>query len=247
MDMKDFQQPMSLKEALGLLYEQLNADGKEWPILVDADAFREEYPDDPDIYETQVRIPPFPRKMSIGQVLRLALSKVPRNNATFFVYPDRIEITTLKRGAVEYKLKQRVVAAFDNRKLSQALRELSDMTATTIIIDSRVGDKQDRLVSASFLHDVNLAGAVRVLSEMADLKVVVLDGVIFVTTPAHAEALRKEKSLLDGSFNSQGPPVLAQRFASPHHPDDSMAGLPASSWPAVFVPCARLRCRRAAH
>jgi hypothetical protein len=197
-DMKDFQQPMTLKEVVGLLWEKLNAEGKEFTILVDSDAFREENPDDPDIFDIQVRFPPFPRKMTIGTALRLALAKAPSNNATFVVYADRIEITTLKRASVDYKLKQRILATFDNRKLWAVLRELSEMTGTSIVLDNRAGDKEDRLVSASFLNDVTLAGALQAVAEMAELKVVVLkSGVIFVTTPAHAETLRKENALQD--------------------------------------------------
>jgi hypothetical protein len=47
-------------------------------------------------------------------------------------------------------------------------------------------------VSATFLNDIDLAGALRVLTEMADLKVIVLDGAIFVTTAEHVTLLRKE-------------------------------------------------------
>src|SRR5262249_3004715 len=54
-DMKDFQAPMTLKEALGLLQDKLNARYKDedaLPILVDEGAFKEATPDAPDIYDT---------------------------------------------------------------------------------------------------------------------------------------------------------------------------------------------------
>jgi hypothetical protein len=128
------------------------------------------------------------------------LAKVPRQNATYIVFPDRIEITTFKRASVEGRLQQPVAAKFDNRKLklSEALRELSEMTGTSIVIDARIGDKEDRQVTATFRNDVTLAGALRVLTEQADVKYVVLkEGILFVTTPAHVETLRKENALLD--------------------------------------------------
>jgi hypothetical protein len=189
---------MSLKELVGLLYEKLNAEGKDLPILFVTEAFREEDPDGDDITNSQVRIPPFPRKMTIGTLLRTALSRVPLKNATFVVYPDYLEITTLKRASVPYKLKQRVLATFDNRKLWQALNHLSEITGTSIVIDNRAGDKEERLVSAAFLNDVTLGAAVAALAEAAELKMVVLkSGIIFVTTPTHAEILRKDNALLE--------------------------------------------------
>jgi RNA polymerase sigma factor (sigma-70 family) len=203
---KDFQQQLTLKEILGLLFDQFANQGKEVVILVDVEAFKEEDPDAPNIYETQVQFPPYPRKMSLATCLRLALAKVPTRNATFVVYPSHIEITTFKRASVDYKLKQRVLATFVNKKLSQALRELSEMTGTTIVIDNRVGDKEDRLVTATFLNDVDFAAAFRALTEMAELKFVVLKGgIVYVTTPAHAETLRKE-NLLHEEFKE--PPAV---------------------------------------
>jgi RNA polymerase sigma factor (sigma-70 family) len=199
---KDFQQQMTLKDFFVLLFEKFDSQGKEVVILVDAEAFKEEDPD-VDIYDTVVQFPPYPRKMSLASCLRLALAKVPSHNATFVVYPSHIEITTFKRASVDYKLKQRVLASFVNKKLSQALRELSEMTGTTIVIDNRVGDKEDRLVTATFLNDVDFAAAFRALTEMAELKFVVLKGgIVYVTTPAHAEILRKE-NLLHEEFKEQ--------------------------------------------
>src|SRR5207248_6470561 len=81
---------------------------------------------------------------------------------------------------------------FDKRPFHAALGALSEKTGTTILIDKRVGDKANAEVTAHLLNEIDLAGALRALTEMADLKVLVLDGAVFVTTPAHAETLRKE-------------------------------------------------------
>jgi tetratricopeptide (TPR) repeat protein len=109
-DMKDFQAPMTLKEALGLIQDKLNAKYKEddiLPILIDAEAFKEENPDAPDVYDTQVKFPPFPRKMSVAIALRIALSKVPTNNATYLIRRNMIEVTTIER-----QTKERVLAVY---------------------------------------------------------------------------------------------------------------------------------------
>src|SRR5438093_5211218 len=54
---------ISLKEALLWLHEQLEARGIEFNVIVDTDAFKEENPDAPDIYDTKVRFPAIPKKM----------------------------------------------------------------------------------------------------------------------------------------------------------------------------------------
>jgi tetratricopeptide (TPR) repeat protein len=94
---KDFTTPMTLKDALGLLYERFAAQGKELPILVDTAAFKEDAAEAPDPYEATVSLPPVPRKLSIATALRLMLSKIPTNNATYLIRRDFIEITTNDR------------------------------------------------------------------------------------------------------------------------------------------------------
>jgi tetratricopeptide (TPR) repeat protein len=109
-DMKDFQAPMTLGEALSLIQDKVNAKHKEedaLPILIDAEAFKEENPDAPDVYDTQVKFPKFPRKMSIATALRIALSKVPTNNATYLIRRNMIEVTTIER-----QTKERVLAVY---------------------------------------------------------------------------------------------------------------------------------------
>jgi hypothetical protein len=204
-EMKDFQQPMTLKDALGLLTEKLEARRMELPILVDIEAFRAENPDSPDVYETKVQYPPFLKKLTVGKIIGIALESVPTRNATFLVLADHIEITTYEAARVENRLQKRILASFEKRRFSDVMRELSELSGTTIVIDKRASDKEERQISATFLNDVNLAGALRILTEMAELKVVVLDGAIFVTTPAHAETLRKEKLQLDEQLNPLWP------------------------------------------
>ena len=82
LDVRDFQAPMTLKEALVLLQDKLTAKYKDedvLPILVDAEAFKDE--ETPDIYEVQVKFAPFPRRMPVATILRVLLSQVPARNA----------------------------------------------------------------------------------------------------------------------------------------------------------------------
>jgi RNA polymerase sigma factor (sigma-70 family) len=198
LEMKTFQEGgvMSLKESLGLLVDRAKfVYGEDLPILVDVEAFKAEAPRSPDFYDTKLLFPPFPDAMTIGDALRFILSRVESKNATFIVLPNLIWITTYEKASPRQKLSEKVWGVFDKRPLESVLRELSEATGTSIVIDNRASDKAKIEVSATFANGIDLAGALRALSEMADLKVLVLDGTVFVTTQPHAEALRKEKQL----------------------------------------------------
>ena len=197
--------PLSLKDCLYVLHDRFQKRGQAFPILVDVEAFKVENPDMPDPYETIIEFPPVPEEISIGDFLRHVVSKVPTKNATFVVLHDHILITTHERTTVAAKLNERVRGIFENRPLSSVLREISEKVGTTIVIDNRAADKAKTEVSVTFLNDTPLAGALRVLTEMADLKVLVLDGAILVTTPAHYELLRKEHR---GKMQEHAPPVV---------------------------------------
>ena len=101
-DMEKFPNPMLLKDALGLFYDIFKARGKgqELPILIDTSAFKEAADADMvlDIYDSPVKFPPYPKTMTVATALRLALSQVPTNNATYIIRRSFIEITTTSEG-----------------------------------------------------------------------------------------------------------------------------------------------------
>jgi len=184
---------MLLKDTLTLLEETVKSNfGKEMPIFLDSEAFKAEYPDAPEVHETKIQFPPMPREMTVADALVYALSKVETRNATYVVMPDHILILPWERTTPARKLNEKVRGVYEKRPLNSVLAELSEKLGATIIIDTRAVDKSKTEVSATFVNDIDLAGALRVLTEMADLKVLALDGAIFVTTPAHAEVVRKE-------------------------------------------------------
>jgi RNA polymerase sigma factor (sigma-70 family) len=195
-DTEPFQQSglMSLREALANLVDRVhNAYKIEIPILVDIEAFKAENPDAPDFYEAKVQFPPIPRRMTVAGALRFILSKVETKNATYVVLLDQLRITTEASTSPERMLNEKVRGVFEKRPLTSVLRDLSEAAGVTIIVDPRAGDRAKAEISATLANDTDLAGALRVLSEMADLKVLVLDGTFYVTTRDHAEDLRNEK------------------------------------------------------
>jgi hypothetical protein len=194
-DMKDFQAPMSLKEALGLIQDKLNEKYNRkdaLPILVDAEAFQEgPEPLEADVYETPVKFPPFPRQMSVQTALKMTLSKIPRG-ATFLLRNGFVEVTTPKRASREQLLRQTFLANFERRPLIEALQEISALTGVSVTADTRLGEKLKVPVTAAFNNDTTLEAALRVLADMAELKLALADGAVYITTAANATTLEEE-------------------------------------------------------
>jgi hypothetical protein len=188
----------SLRDFLNLLHDKLDKEGIELPILVDFESFKDS---NPDVYkephdlldETKLTIPQPPKRLTLRRILEIALSKVPTNNATFIVRKDAVEITTAARAAPYFLINSPVAAVFDNRRLGDALQELSGLTGAAITTSPRVSTKLDTQVTATFANNLSLKTAVGILAEMADLKVVELPGALFITTSEQAEAMRKER------------------------------------------------------
>lgn len=183
-DLKRYQQQQTLQEILDKFIADFAARGKELPVLVDKTAFREEHPDAPDVTDVPVRFPDTPRRMTFGRALRYALSRVPTDNATFLVRGGTLEITTLDRAAPAQMFEALITASFDKRPLAEALEALADQTGANIVVDPRVAEKALAPVSATFRNNISLETGVRLLAEMAGLRVRVERGeVLFVSGP----------------------------------------------------------------
>jgi hypothetical protein len=218
-DVKPLQAPHSLRESLQLLSDAVAAKGKELPIVIDVQAFKDENPEAPDIHETQIRFPTFPRRMTLVNALRLALAQVPTRNATFLIRGDVIEITTFTEASNERLLGKRVSLTFDRVRLRDALDKLSAETGLSVIVDNRVGPKADMSVTALFRNDVTMEAALRLLVDMADLKLLIISDVVYITTPTHAKTLMEEEAKRQGAqalpggspgFGLEGSPPLPQ-------------------------------------
>ncbi len=83
------------------------------------------------------------------------------------------------------------VAKFDKRPLLEALQELLKGTELRLIVDTaRVGDKAKAPVSAD-LGGTTVEAAIRLLADMADLRPVIYDNVVYLTTKDNAAAFIK--------------------------------------------------------
>jgi hypothetical protein len=200
LETKSYEAPagMSLKDFINLLRDiYAKHKGIELPILVDFDAFKEENPDvykEPaDLYDIKVTISQEPRHLTLRRILEQAVAKIPTNNATFIVRKNAIEITTVERTTPSIMFNTPVSAVFNNRRLADAFQELSGATGVSIVASPSVSNQLDNQISATFANTVPLKTAVKVLAEMADLKMVELPGVLYVTTQQNAEALLKDR------------------------------------------------------
>jgi hypothetical protein len=187
------------------LEEWAQARGKELPIFVDVKAFHEE--SSQALFRGEIpppRLPPLPRQMRLGDLLQLMVAQL-EEESTLLIRKNRVEITTRKAASRDNLLKQTFVASFDQRPLELILEDLADMTGVSVIIDGRSKDKVRTPLTARFRNDVPLCDALRMLSESAELKLVILPGGLFVTTPLHAGLLEK-----NGAARTVQPGTVAQ-------------------------------------
>lgn len=184
------QAEMNLREFIALLTEKYAAQGKDLAIRVEKESFKK-MDQNFDINDVQVRIPNRPRRMTTIEALRIVVSQLDKP-ATFLIRRGVVIITAKDQASTKELLKQAVAANFDARPLNEALDELSAMTGASIVLDGRLGEKAKKPITATLKNDVSLGAALRMLTDMADLKVVVLDSGIYVTSPAGAQAMLKE-------------------------------------------------------
>jgi hypothetical protein len=135
----------------------------------------------------------------LGTVLKKVLSHVSPS-ATYIIRDDTIEVTTMQAIRKEFfadrpdgPLPPLVAGTFEKVPLQAALRELAH--AGNIVLDSRAAKEGETAVTADLVN-VPLDTAVRMLADMAGLKVVPLDNVLYVTSKDNARLLMEEQEKL---------------------------------------------------
>ena len=98
-------------------------------------------------------------------------------------------------------LREPVQVTADETPLTDALREIAEATGANIIVDVRLKEKAKVPVTAHLQH-VPLETAVRLLADMAEVKAVALDNVLYVTTKENADKLKQEEW---ARYNPAGP------------------------------------------
>jgi hypothetical protein len=130
-------------------------------------------------------------------------------HATCLIQGDHLVFVARGPRALQRRLHGPVFAAFDRQPLVEALQELSASTGVTIVLDPRASSEEDRrthLVTAT-LNGVPLETAVRLLADMNDLKAVVVDQVLYVTTKTNARQLEAEELRRQHGLPPPGAPI----------------------------------------
>jgi len=136
----------------------------------------------------------------LGTVLKKVLLRVSPST-TYIIRDDVIEITTMKAIRKEFfpdrptgPLPPLVTANFDKVPLESAFKELSRLNHS-IVLDGRAAKEAQTPVTAD-LTNVPQDTAVRMLADMAGLKMVPLDNVLYVTSKENALVLMEEQEAL---------------------------------------------------
>ena len=138
---------------------------------------------------------PAMKNVRLSTILRKILSRIPvPSGATYLVRGDHIEITTGTFQAQEIWGKYTgphlplVNASLEKCPLADAAAELAEQTDFNVLVDNRAAEQARTPVSARLLN-TPLDSALRLLADMADLRAVHLDNVLYVTTKENAAAL----------------------------------------------------------
>lgn len=111
-------------------------------------------------------------------------------NLRFGLVREGLFIST-EDGLIAKQLRQRVNVDCDATPFATAAKQLAAETGANLVIDPRLKDKANAAVTLK-LEDVPLETAVRLLAEVADLRAVRMNNVLFVTTPERAEKIRPD-------------------------------------------------------
>jgi hypothetical protein len=195
-DFKGFDDPRTT------LDEALTALGKMFHVTFDVNekVFRDENLQDVMRSEIASPNPMPPMRLPLRHVLRKILSRVSGDfGTTFLIRKDHIEITSVKAVREELGIPEGrallplVYEDFEEQALPAALRKLAGASGMSVVLDTKAaaGDKLPK-VTAEF-HNVPVDTAVRVLADVADLGMVRLDNVLYVTTREKATRLQEEQ------------------------------------------------------
>jgi type II secretory pathway component HofQ len=201
--------------------EALDALGKLYNVQFDVNekAFAADNLENVQTYEfaAQRTIPPMkaPLKMVLGKIL----SRLPNESgAVLMIRKGFVELTTQKAVKAELGIPETrqllplVYKDIEDKPLPAALRALANASGFSIVLDRQAAGDRAAKVTAE-LHNVPVDTAVKVLADLADLGVVRLDNVLYVTSREKAARLQAE----------QPPPAPARPVVPPTPPKPAAA------------------------
>jgi RNA polymerase sigma factor (sigma-70 family) len=182
-----------LKEVLAFIAERYGI-----TILIEARAFVTEASsqEDPpqDIGSFPITIPKLV-DVKLSTILRTVLVQVDGDYYT----KDDVLMVLPRKELPRRMLRQPVDSVYRTRPLVLALEDLQNMTGVSVVLDVKVQDIAKPMEITADFRNVPLETAVRVLADMADLKSVVMDNLIYVTSKENAKVLEAEENKRKGT------------------------------------------------
>lgn len=161
-----------------------------------------------------------PMKASLATVLKTILARIPATSRAMYVLrKDHVEITTTMFFKAELGSKETdpvaeemviplelalVWDAFEDTPVSRVLQRIADANDFNVVMDPRVAKRLQTKATAQF-NNVPVDTAVRLLANMADVSMVRLDNVLYLTTEENAKHLREEQEKLNFEKTMAGP------------------------------------------
>ena len=193
----EFEPNTPLREALSHIAER-----NSMTILIDDEAFKADS-GQPDIEAQPIRLPRL-TNVRLRTVLRAILEQV---NGDYYVRDDVLMIVPRQRVQSGAVLRQSIDLDLEKRPLAAALKELSDMTGVSVVLDAQKL-KDSKIEVTADLRNVPLDCAVRILADMADMKSVVMDNLLYVTSIENADKLEEEKAQKRGDAPAKWEKVM---------------------------------------
>jgi hypothetical protein len=126
----------------------------------------------------------------LREAVRSLLNQFHQFRLTYVILADRVAILH-ENQATARQLQQRVTLDLNETPLRDALKQLGRETGASLIIDPAAA-KQSRAPVTLQIDDTTLETGVRLLTELGGLKTVQMGNVLFVTTEAKADKIRRE-------------------------------------------------------
>jgi RNA polymerase sigma factor (sigma-70 family) len=166
-----------------------------------------------NVRQTEVSKTPWSLKeVTLATVLRRLLGHIPVPTVVL-IRKDTVEITTVAAARAELGLPESrpllplVWEEIDGLTLPKALQQLSKASGMNVILDPRAltEDLANLKITVQFAN-APVDSAVRILANMADLQMVQMDNILYVTTPKRASQLQFElKRTIDRATDNEMP------------------------------------------
>jgi hypothetical protein len=177
----EFEPNTPFREALSHIAERYRL-----TILVDQEAFQS-IQNQPDVEALPVKLP----RLVDAKLLTDLRAICRQVNGDFYTKDDVLIV--VPRAYIEGGglFKQPVDVSFSKRPLADALAELSDLSGLSVVLDSSGQEDSKPVVTADF-RNVPVQDAVRVLADMAGMKSVAMNNLLYVTSLEKAGKLEEE-------------------------------------------------------